>query len=1188
MQLEHALNPITALAFVEVRRRLLLLAGEGPCLKVFDYEAGKLISAEKVFDTQAIHGIAILQGEASESAGNASVTCLIWGGRSICVIELANREEITVARGLQLRVVFQESTLSDWVLDAAFRPSKSGQQDGTAEICKIVLLTSHNVLFSLQHSVNLEHPAVATPKIKELAAGSRSVLYSAHIVWTTLQRLLIAAGTVFGEVLLWSTEVPNIPGDAAVSASSRLIHTFLGHEGSVFGVRISQPLGGESIESGKRILASCSDDRTIRIWDISDIDIADHLDRLRQKSNPQIHDTGFGIDPVDADKNANVCLAKNMGHDSRIWGLRFVSQNSGLWNLLSYGEDSTTQTWQLVRADMVTGNGTHTLSHNSAYAFHSGKNVWASDVFQWRDDNCVVATGGADGRIVCYVIPSGYSSRSCSDVRCSWTIQEALENAGAAAYQPNSKSGDRDIPTLAHDLISKIAVFANLKGKWQLTRQIKSINPSYPSGTFEGTAVFEERIPSDDSYDVEYLYVEDGEFKTSRDLSFSASRRYVYRYQALTDQISVWFVKPADGLTVDYQFLVLDFGEAIPTTFAQADVAIDARGYHLCIDDDYHVKYKFLSGEGVVSRWYLQYIVKGPTKNYTADAWYERESSYPMSSKTQKAFTVAKRTIKSTASSEDYRLFHIRQPKPDNFKTYSWLSRSTVLATTEHGFLLLGTARDKLQKSKTTGSHTYTHTPSVSWEVITQINKLSSYSIMSSIEGHEIAVFTGNEGTIYLYRHQDRSIKTIAKLQHKVSGLFSEAVVQNHGNGTTNSRGSLSVSILAFCLGSVTAQVWVTDLSSNSPESQDLPYCSHYEIDLPSTFIVTSSCFFLSLSLVILGSRSGSISLYDTSRDSDPVPSSSCNRRVHGEDAVTNIKPLPIPQSRKTFYFLTTGRDGKCAVHCAQSCEEETGISVWKLQIMHIITPPFGPSIEGATFDVTSHDLVLWGFRSKYFVVWNASTDMETVVVECGGSHRSCAYSPSNTGGGGGNFIWTKASTCNIHTQEQASHRVFQYGGHGREIKALTVSTMVIDGDGVDRRLIATGAEDTAIRVFAYERSPDLSRKSSRCYGIFTKHVTGIQQLRWSPNGRHLFSAAGCEEFFAWRIRQIPYFGFGVVCEAICSPVTEAADLRIMGFDIDNVGSETPNERDEYILSTVYSDSSLRVSFASVKNSNRC
>ena len=54
-------------------------------------------------------------------------------------------------------------------------------------------------------------------------------------------------------------------------AISRIHQVFLGHEGSIFDVRISKELQRGCCGNLKRVIASCSDDRTIRLWDVSNV-----------------------------------------------------------------------------------------------------------------------------------------------------------------------------------------------------------------------------------------------------------------------------------------------------------------------------------------------------------------------------------------------------------------------------------------------------------------------------------------------------------------------------------------------------------------------------------------------------------------------------------------------------------------------------------------------------------------------------------------------------------------------------------------------------------------------------------------------------------------------------------------------------------------------------------------------------
>ncbi|KAL9037260.1 MAG: hypothetical protein Q9214_005777, partial [Letrouitia sp. 1 TL-2023] len=299
------------------------------------------------------------------------------------------------------------------------------------------------------------------------------------------------------------------------------------------------------------------------------------------------------------------------------------------------------------------------------------------------------------------------------------------------------------------------------------------------------------------------------------------------------------------------------------------------------------------------------------------------------------------------------------------------------------------------------------------------------------------------------------------------------------------------------------------------------------------------------------------------------ISASNFIHEVHGEDAVTCVLQLPEQHSKSDRYFImTTGRDGQYAVH------QMSGLRC-EFEIVHQGNLSFGPYIEGAVIDPTSKNLLLWGFRSKNFVVWNETQNQELMSVECGGAHRNWAFRPRLDGRGGGNFVWTKASICYVYSQRVASHKVLQTGGHGREIKTLAISPFIKKYDTCERRYIATGAEDTAIRIFDCRSDQvNYSQENLHCLQILTKHTTGLQQLRWSSDESLLFSAAGCEEFFAWRFRAVPCLQIGVICEAICPTVSDDGDLRIMDFTIkslDTHQSSNPNTaKSRHLLSMVY------------------
>lgn len=193
------------------------------------------------------------------------------------------------------------------------------------------------------------------------------------------------------------------------------------------------------------------------------------------------------------------------------------------------------------------------------------------------------------------------------------------------------------------------AIFRGLQGNWTLNRTIKSNISTYPSGSFDGTAKFHRRNPTGEGFDEEYLYIEDGDFKTDTGLQFRATRRYVYRYAEKEDALSVWFVK-TDNKTVDYLFHELEMlcphpapgglGEEEALSASCARLGVDdadeggqvaekdrrwrAKAHHLCIDDTYDPEYEFKFRGVEVETWRVGYHVKGPQKDYWIGSAFSR------------------------------------------------------------------------------------------------------------------------------------------------------------------------------------------------------------------------------------------------------------------------------------------------------------------------------------------------------------------------------------------------------------------------------------------------------------------------------------------------------------------------------------------------------------------------------------
>ncbi|KAK4205220.1 WD40-repeat-containing domain protein [Triangularia verruculosa] len=92
-----------------------------------------------------------------------------------------------------------------------------------------------------------------------------------------------------------------------------------------------------------------------------------------------------------------------MGHLSRIWHVKFgehVLCSQGPINVYSFGEDTTRQKWEL-SLDLTGLEGPKgSLKHCTTDSCHSGKNIWSAAVSNREGQASLIATGGADGKIV--------------------------------------------------------------------------------------------------------------------------------------------------------------------------------------------------------------------------------------------------------------------------------------------------------------------------------------------------------------------------------------------------------------------------------------------------------------------------------------------------------------------------------------------------------------------------------------------------------------------------------------------------------------------------------------------------------------------------------------------------------------------------------------------------------------------
>lgn len=347
----------------------------------------------QIFKRNNVHGFIILPQQ-SLGDGKEHVDVIVWGGRSVRTVKLT----LIPQYGVSLSPSSAEFLAPDWIMSGC---AAVKNQPKTA-----YLVTANNAVLTLNLGVERSAHYPITLHVHQLATTVKTMLFSADILALSTSHVLVAAGTVFGEIIVWSCYLDgNEPQKA--SAVGSIHHFFTGHDGSIFGVRISPMISSLAGRKPGRLLASCSDDRTVRVWDISDCESKSSQDPSAYATDGfDLRSTGFGHDAgEDPVVGSESCIAKAFGHVSRIWSVHFrpLRENLvGKLGLMTRGEDCTCIIWDL-NWDPSSNTTGYQLREVSSWHHHTGKHIWSLDLCA-RNNETAVYTGGADGSLKSFMI----------------------------------------------------------------------------------------------------------------------------------------------------------------------------------------------------------------------------------------------------------------------------------------------------------------------------------------------------------------------------------------------------------------------------------------------------------------------------------------------------------------------------------------------------------------------------------------------------------------------------------------------------------------------------------------------------------------------------------------------------------------------------------------------------------------
>lgn len=506
-------------------------------------------------------------------------------------------------------------------------------------------------------------------------------------------------------------------------------------------------------------------------------------------------------------------------------------------------------------------------------------------------------------------------------------------------------------------------------------------------------------------------------------------------------------------------------------------------------------------------------------------------------------------------------------PKPvksrkEVISRYDFVTPDAILAVSNMGRVLLGTFRGK----------------DATWEELAVEDKAVAYD-MANVYALKTVSYGGallgsTTGGVYYFGLDARAMSKVASLAGRVvemnalSKTFegapgdAEAIVHLHRDSTS---------------------VYMTlDRTTGQVKTQE-PIAG-----LDERFVAISAARIDDL--LAIGSRHGWIALLR--RDSEGTFRPILDLPPLSGDSVTAIVPLPpslhATEGSRTRHVLTTSRDG-----CYRIFELHVDEAGARMMLLHETSPPFGPWIEGAWFTGgdARPELILYGFRSKDFVVWNETRREELATMDCGGAHRTfrlaCDERAPASRAGDMRFAFTRTSKLSVHGQKGVPHETVRLGVHGREVRSLTAKS--------NGRYIATGAEDATIRLWEYEHGDNAKGNNKKTDGkvgrrtgrlrymaYLKRHVSGLQKLQWAGD-EYLFSSAGNEEMFAWRVRPLDSAyasGAAVMCEGVFDDRSPVSDLRIMDFDVHYCSSSSSSgdgDRPAAVLVTMaFSNSALR------------
>ncbi|KAI5956918.1 WDR6 [Candida jiufengensis] len=317
-----------------------------------------------------------------------------------------------------------------------------------------------------------------------------------------------------------------------------------------------------------------------------------------------------------------------------------------------------------------------------------------------------------------------------------------------------------------------------------------------------------------------------------------------------------------------------------------------------------------------------------------------------------------------------------------------------------------------------------------------------------------------------------------------------------------------------------------------------------------SNFQLTSLTIDVQNQWIILASKKISIQIVDL----NDLSIKFFQRKIAPGDTISKVSIISSQQD--ILNLLVLSRDGTYLITKIYKNSQNTSFE-FEILLENKLTRGI---IEGGFFH--NKDLILYGFKSSYFFVWNETKQIEIMNEICGGNgHRHFKFYLTSFNSYKFDYMFQKDLYLCSYTGRFITQNfgILHNGTHGREIRDLSISTQQFN-DG--SKLLVTTSEDSTIGLNKILYTGEIINLWS-----MNNHISGMQKVKFL-NHNYVLSSAGNEEFLIWKLS---YFENMPTLKEINRLDTdkEVPDLRIMDF--------AGVEYDEYIfLITVYSNSTIK------------